>query len=281
LTDSIENTAPGNAGLCTRAFEQSGSERPNGDVLKHHLCGGVLMDSASTEPRDPRGWHSRGYLPHFDSNEVTQHVTFRLADSLPKEVVERLAMELRDEDPVRRESEKRRRLEAFIDAGYGACWLRRSDCARVVQESLLHFDGERYRLIAWVVMPNHVHVLFQTMGGWSMDSVVGSWKTFTANAIGRLIEGPDERVPKVWHPEFWDRYIRDERHFVSAVDYIHNNPVKAGLVSQAADWLWGSASPGNAGLRTRAFDIESSRDSGIGASTEPRDPRGGDPGSLL
>lgn len=227
-----------------------------------------VSENASAEPRDPdvgpRGWHSRGYLPHFDSNEVIQHVTFHLADSLPKETVERLLADVQQLDPERRDIEKRRRLDTLMDAGHGACWLRRPDCARIVQDALLHFDGERYRMIAWVVMPNHVHTLFQTMDGWSMTTVVGSWKTFTANAIGRIVRQPNEPVPHVWHPEFWDRFIRDENHFASALAYIHNNPVKAGLVSHPEDWPWSSANPGSAGLRTRS--------SSEFASAEPRVP---------
>ena len=220
---------PGNAGLRTR-FLKAASTEPR---------------VPGTEPcapgRRPRGWHSRGYLPHFDSNDVVQHVTFHLADSLPRQTIERLLAEIQQLDPNRRDLEKRRRLEALVDAGHGTCWLRRPDCARIVQDAFLHFDGERYRMIAWVVMPNHVHALFQTMAGWSMNTVVGSWKTFTANAIGRLVRQPDKPVPRIWHPEFWDRFIRDQNHFSTALAYIHNNPVKAGLVTHPEDWPWSSA----------------------------------------
>lgn len=209
---------------------------------------------ASTEQRGPGreipGWHSRGYLPHFDSLDVVQHVTFHLADSLPEDAVERLRAEIQQLDPEKRDIEKRRRFEAIVDAGHGACWLRRPDCARIIQEALLHFDGERYRIIAWVVMPNHVHVLFQTLAGWSMSTVVSSWKTFTANAVGRLIRQPGQPLPHVWHPEFWDRYIRDATHLARAVAYIHNNPVKAGLVSRPEDWPWTSALPPETPERT-------------------------------
>lgn len=252
MTDSDANKGAslGNAGLRTRE----------------------ALNQVSAEPRNPkmvRGWYSRGYLPHFDSNDVTQHVAFHLADSLPEEALHRLALELNDRDPQRREFERRRLLEALIDAGHGACWLRRPDCARTIQESLLHFDGERYRLLAWVVMPNHVHALFQTMNGWSMGSVVGSWKTFTANAVGRLVAQRGGPLPKVWHPEFWDRYIRDERHFANAMTYIHNNPVKAGLIAKAEEWPWSSANPRNGKSSTcQSFD---------NASAEPRDPRGDHP----
>lgn len=202
---------------------------------------GIRMPSV---PEGPRGWHSRGYMPHFDSTDVVQHVTFHLADSLPRDVLERILAELERVDPLRRALEKRRRLESLIDAGHGECWLRRADCARSVQDALLHFDGERYRLLSWVVMPNHVHVLLQTIEGWKLGSVVGSWKTFTANAIGELVRAPGEPRPHIWHPEYWDRFIRNERHFANAIAYIHNNPVKAGLARRAEDWRWSSAAGG-------------------------------------
>jgi REP element-mobilizing transposase RayT len=217
-------------------------------------------------------------MPHFDSNDVIQHITFHLADSLPQEAILRVLAEIQEMETEQRDIEKRRRLEALVDAGHGACWLRRPDCARIVQDSLLHFDGDRYRMIAWVVMPNHVHALFQTVNGWSMNSIVGSWKTFTANAIGQLNRQPNEPVPHVWHPEFWDRYIRDEKHFANAIAYIHNNPVKAGLVSLPEHWRWSSASPGNAGLRTREASESASTEPRVPrASTEPRVPGEGQP----
>ena len=124
-------------------------------------------------------------------------------------------------DPERQDIEKRRQLEALVDVGHGACWLRGHDCARIVRNALLHFDGVRYRMIAWVVMPNHVHALFQTVQGWSMNAVVGSWKTFTANAIGRIVRRPNEPVPHVWQPEFWDRFIRNESHGTDRTYKLH------------------------------------------------------------
>jgi len=233
-----------------------------------------ISDGASTEPRVPSdtsndpggeacGWYSRGYLPHFDSCDVVQHVTFHLVDSLPKETVERLLSELKHVDADRQQIEKQRNLEILMDAGHGECWLQRPDCARIVQDALLHFDGERYRMIAWVIMPNHVHALFQTLNNWSLNSVVASWKTFTANRIRKRIDLPEQPQTSVWHPEFWDRYIRDKNHLVRVMDYVHNNPVKAGLVLCSEQWRWSSAFAGNAGLRTRSSGS---------ASTEPRVP---------
>jgi putative transposase len=92
----------------------------------------------------PRGWHSRGYLPHFDSPETVQFVTFRLADSLPAHV----AAALRHRDHALP------RLDSELDVGSGACWLRRPDIASVVENALMHFDGARYRLLGWGIMPS-------------------------------------------------------------------------------------------------------------------------------
>jgi len=70
-----------------------------------------------------------------------------------------------------------------FDAGHGSCFLRKPAIAGMVQESLLTFDSQRYRLLAWVVMPNHVHVLFQPMNGWTVAKIVAAWKKFTARKI--------------------------------------------------------------------------------------------------
>ena len=223
---------------------------------------------ANLEIGDPR-WRSRGYLPHFESPDAIQHVTFHLADSLPKTALQRLEMELKTQPEENRDAERRRRLDAWIDAGHGACVLREPKLTEMVQSSLLCFDGRRYRLMAWVVMPNHVHVLFQPMGGWTVAKIVASWKKFTARRIKEMIRAnleigdprgrganleigdpkgggsvPDESV---WHREYWDRYIRDRRHFEQVVEYIHLNPVKAGLVADAGSWRWSSAYCGNRG----------------------------------
>src|SRR5258708_39048913 len=70
-----------------------------------------------------------------------------------------------------------------MDAGNGSYVLREPPIAELVQGSLLCFDGERYRLLAWVVMPNHVHVLFQPISGWTVGKIAASWKKFTARGI--------------------------------------------------------------------------------------------------
>ena len=84
------------------------------------------------------------------------------------------------DDP--RNAELRKRIERYADQGYGACWLRDDRIAAIVQGTLLHFDGERYRLLAWVVMPNHVHVLIETLEGFALSDVVQSWKVVHGQA---------------------------------------------------------------------------------------------------
>src|SRR5208337_2350199 len=100
-------------------------------------------------PGSPR-WHSRGYLPHFDSAEKIQHVTFHLADSLPKDKVERMEAELKSLPVEKQDVERRKKWEAWIDAGHGSCVLREPVIAEMVQGALLFFDGQRYRAFTWV-----------------------------------------------------------------------------------------------------------------------------------
>ena len=207
--------------------------------------GGVK--DAIQENGAPR-WHSRGYLPHFESSEVTQHVTFHLADSLPQTVLLRLESELKTLPAGKRDAERRKRVDAWIDAGHGSCILRKPAIAAMVQGSLLTFDSQRYRLLAWVVMPNHVHVLFQPINGWTVAKIVAAWTKFTARKIcDNRRNGGDGPSAPVWHREYWDRYIRDQAHLAQVIAYIHLNPVKAGLVVTPESWPWSSAFPGNVG----------------------------------
>ena len=133
--------------------------------------------------------------------------------------------------------ETRRHYEAYLDAGHGSCVLREPVCANIVQDALLHFDGDRYRLLAWVVMPNHVHVLTQPLPGHGLADILQTWKRYSALHINRHLG----RTGPLWRREYWDRFIRDERHYAAAVAYIEENPVKAGLAQAPGEWYWSSA----------------------------------------
>ena len=193
------------------------------------------------------GWRSRGYLPHFDGGEIAQMVTFRLADSLPKERLEAWRGELARLPEGEASAEYHRRVEEYLDRGSGKAWLRYRRVALIVQDALLHFDGERYRLYAWAIMPNHVHVLIRSLSGHDLAEIVQSWKSFTAKQANRVLG----LTGHFWQKEYFDRYIRNERHFAAAVSYIERNPVKAGLCPSREAWEFGSAAARVKGSRGR------------------------------
>jgi REP element-mobilizing transposase RayT len=176
---------------------------------------------------EPKGWHSRGYLPHFDSPETVQFITFRLADSLPRAVRE----------AVRHREDEVHRIDRDLDSGFGACWLGRPEVASLVEGALLHLDDKRYRLLAWCLMPNHVHVVIEILRSYSLSDIVRSWKSFTAHRSNALLG----RTGQFWHADYFDRYMRNEEHLAQTVDYVEQNPVKAGLVVTAREWEWSSA----------------------------------------
>jgi hypothetical protein len=99
------------------------------------------------------GWHSRGYLPHFDGGELAQFLTFRLHDALPGSVLLGWKEELKHEKPGEVEAIMRRRVEAYLDQGHGNCYLKDPSIATMVQNALLFHDRTKYRLAAWTVMP--------------------------------------------------------------------------------------------------------------------------------
>ena len=177
-------------------------------------------------------WHERGYLPHRDEPGLTQFVTFRLADSFPAALRSEWEALLKVENV----QERYRQLQAYLDKGNGECLLRRPDLAKLVENSLRYFHGKHYELKAWVVMPNHVHVLFET-GNKSMSKVVESWKKFTAHEADTVLG----RHGQFWIEDYWDTYMRDAEHELRTRHYIEDNPVKAFLVREARDWPWSSA----------------------------------------
>lgn len=182
-----------------------------------------------------RGWYSRGYLPHFDVGEIPQFLTYRLADSLPQKVLIKWREEL--ENGEIDETDFRKRFEYYLDQGYGECFLKNRKVASVVRENLFYFDGKKYKLYAWVIMPNHLHLLLTPKDGFSLSEIVHSCKSYTANEANRILG----RSGKFWFPEPFDRYIRDYKHFESTIDYIENNPVKAGLCKDFREYEFSSA----------------------------------------
>jgi putative DNA methylase len=184
-----------------------------------------------------KNWHSRGYLPHFDGEGAFQFVTFRLFDSMPANLLKKWRIEL-DQDRIEKSDiEFRKRIELYLDQGHGNSYLRDPGIADLIQNSLLILDGKKIKLISWVIMPNHVHILIKVMSHASLSEVMKTLKGYTAHEANKLLG----RRGKFWQEDYFDRYIRDENHYISTVRYIENNPVKANLCKNAADWLYGSA----------------------------------------
>ena len=200
------------------------------------------------------GWHERGYLPHCDFPGLVQFVTFRLADSMP--ALRRGEWEhlLLIEDL----REKRGKLEEYLDRGVGECHLRDSRIAKLCEDALRFFDNERYELLAWCVMPNHVHVLVHV---WQVPlwKMVAAWKKRVgAQALDLLRKerrSPDRldgvgsanepigrsALQSFWQREYWDTFMRDEDQERTAIRYIESNPVNAKLCRTAEDWSFSSA----------------------------------------
>lgn len=116
-------------------------------------------------------------MPHYDAGQILQSITFRLADALPQDKLDQLKQENVAMPSSAQDIERRRKTEQWIDAGMGCCALRHPQVAALMQETLQKFDGERYRLTAWCVMPNHVHVLIEPLA--TLPKIVQSWKSFT------------------------------------------------------------------------------------------------------
>ncbi len=202
----------------------------------HELIKGKRGWSSRANAEDARhgfrGWNERGYLPHRDEPGPDQFVTFRLVDTFP----EALRSEWEHLSKIEDVRERRTELEAYSDRGRGECHLRRPDIAELVEKNLRQFSGERYELLAWAVMPNHVHVLFK-VGIVSMSETVGAWKRHT----GRLANKNLGRRGAFWAEDYFDTYMRDADQEHRTVRYIENNPAKAKLVLEPKNWLWSSA----------------------------------------
>jgi REP element-mobilizing transposase RayT len=176
------------------------------------------------------GWHHREYLPHYDGPDAAQHIIFRLADSLPSSVMDSFERLVREE--------RTREIDRHLDIGHGEVLLREPDAAQIVATALGHFDGLRYALHAWCVMPNHVHVVVTPMGEHKLGEIVGGWKSFTAKEINKLLN----RSGRFWAADYFDRFMRNEEQFQTTVAYVENNPVAAALCTTPQQWPFSSAS---------------------------------------
>lgn len=200
--------------------------------------------ATALNPLAPLSIRQGAYLPHWTQQGATYAVNFRLSDSLPAEVLKQwlaerediektarqMGHELSDADLDRLEQLHSEKVEKWLDAGHGACWLKDQRIARLVADALSHFDGQRYVLVAWCVMPNHVHVVFRPQAGHELPDILHSWKSFTSKEANKILK----RSGEFWQAEYYDHLIRNENDFRKQVQYVLENPVKANLEG----WKW-------------------------------------------
>ena len=188
----------------------------------------------------------RGRLPHWEKDNATYFITFRLADSLPKSVLDRIESErqaiiktaiglrrdLSDDERTRIQRLSTPVIERFLDSGAGACHLQNFAIADEVANALRHFDEKRYQLFAWCVMPNHVHVVARLFPGQTLATVVHSWKSFSAKRANQILATHGV----FWQREYYDHLIRSEAEFERAIRYVSDPSLDAfkGTIAVAA-----------------------------------------------
>jgi REP element-mobilizing transposase RayT len=189
-----------------------------------------------------------GASPHWEVEKAVYFVTFRLADSLPNQALNKIHFQLKDilttaskmgrvltaVERKKIEHLEVRRIENALDLAEGECLLKNPQIAQVVVDALKTFDGSRYRLFAWSVMPNHVHVLFQTIAEITLSEILHSWKSFSAKSANRILR----RSGEFWQREYYDRLVHNQDEFDRAQRYILENPKKAGHKDWPWVWAW-------------------------------------------
>ncbi len=197
--------------------------------------GGQNVLPSFFNPREAVSIHEHR-LPHWQQEGVSYFVTFRLADSLPVAKLRDFTLERKtwlsahpqpwsEEEEAQYDDTFSKRVDDWLDLGSGDCILRDDRVAQIVSLALRHFDGERYVMQSFAVMPNHVHVLFRPLGLWKIEDILHSWKSYSANEINRVLH----RTGRVWMEDYWDRMIRSEQHLCHVLRYISENPAKVGL----------------------------------------------------
>jgi putative transposase len=228
---------------------------------------------------EPKTYYRR-HLPHYQPSEAMYHVVFRLAGSLPVAAIESLRLEreqaeraiekTNDENERKRLMRERRwlyfqRFDALLAGNStGPHWLKNPTVAGIVKEALHHRDGTEYDLLAYCIMPNHVHVVFQLVAqpvgrlaradqrgllenldgtgvpSYILADIFGSLKKYTARRANRILS----RRGAFWQDESYDHVIRNGKELERTIWYVLNNPVKARLVQSWEQWPWTYVKPG-------------------------------------
>ncbi len=196
-------------------------------------------------------------LPHIQPPGATFFITFNLTGSIPKHILQQYFVEKRKLDAIKHKqdiheikSERFRKIEETLDnAHYGPVWLKNQRIAKVVAESLHYLNGKVYRLKAFSIMANHVHVVFtplktqhtendnsqiDSISYHSLSSIMHSLKSYTAQKANQILD----RSGDFWQHESYDHCVRNPDELHRIITYVLNNPVKIGLVKEWKEWKW-------------------------------------------
>jgi REP element-mobilizing transposase RayT len=215
--------------------------------MKDKTCrqdGGGTVPPASSRQVSGLRIRSRGRLPHWEREGSTYFITFRLNDSIPRNIAGAYLFEreniiktatylnrpLTDYETERLQKLYSEKIESYLDKGIGDCYLRQRPIAQLVLDALEHFHNDRYKLYTLCIMPNHVHLLFRPFDGYVLDKILHSWKSYTSTKANEHLN----RSGVFWQKEYYDHLVRDPQEFDRILKYILENPEKAGL----KDWPW-------------------------------------------
>jgi REP element-mobilizing transposase RayT len=198
------------------------------------------------------GFHARGSLPHLKREGGAYFVTFRLAGTLPQAVLARLKAErenilqqaLAAKRPLTWQEQEELfrwyslRVDKYLDAGHGDCWLKPPEIAGLVAGAIQFHQGIRFELLAWCIMPNHVHAVLRPLAGWTLSQILKGWKGFTGRQANEKLNRTGRPF---WQKESFDHLIRDENDRHRCCHYTVMNPVSAGFCKCPEAWKWSSA----------------------------------------
>ncbi|MEN6308899.1 MAG: transposase [Anaerohalosphaeraceae bacterium] len=181
-------------------------------------------------------------LPHWSQDGKLHFVTFRLSDSIPQNRLEQLQGERQEWEKNHQQPYTEAqwqeyqylfsdRIDNWLNAGSGECVLAQPEYTEIVQDAMQHFEGQRYNLDYWVIMPNHVHVLLMPMAPYTLKEILHSWKSFTANQFMKL----DPKNRQVWQHESFDHVVRSPAQLSRFRKYIVDNHNQSGGKSMLSE----------------------------------------------
>ncbi len=185
------------------------------------------------------------YLPHWQQGQVLQFVSWHLGDALPVSVRNQINAERKvwihsHPQPWDTQTEREyfklfsERLHKLLDQGLGSCLLRGQRIRQIVTDCIHYLTGKQLDLDCYVIMPNHVHILFSPLPDEDLSQIIQRLKSYTSHQINQTLS----KKGTVWMADYWDRMIRSPRHYWKVRQYIENNPTKANLSdNQYSLWI--------------------------------------------